>query len=134
MGKRSFLSKKLHSKIYKSYLYNYDEFQNFILKNKDNFNLIINSFYPSAKISKIGSFNEFYDQSIGKLSNLLDQIDSKKINKIIYTSSASIYGSINDLHYEKDNNNRILYSSAKLLNEALLNNFCQKKKNTTCYC
>ena len=51
----------------------------------------------------------------------------KKIKKIIYTSSASVYGSVNELHYSSDNNNKTLYSSAKLLNEALLNNFCQKK-------
>ena len=127
LGKRSYLSNKLKSKIYKSNIYNISDFENFIFENNSNFNLIINSFYPSTKISKIKSFGEFYEQSIGKLSNLLDKIDSKKINKIIYTSSASVYGSVNELHYSSDNNNKTLYSSAKLLNEALLNNFCQKK-------
>ena len=78
LGKRSYLSNKLKSKIYKSNIYNFSDFENFILKNKSNFNLIINSFYPSTKISKIKSFKEFYTQSIGKLSNLLDKIDSKK--------------------------------------------------------
>jgi UDP-glucose 4-epimerase len=127
LGKRSYLSNKLQSKIHKSRIYNFTDFENFIFKDKSNFNLIINSFYPSKKISKIKSFKEFYTQSIGKLSNLLDTIDSKKINKIIYTSSASVYGSVNELYYSSDNNNRTLYSSAKLLNEALLNNFCQKR-------
>ena len=127
LGKRSYLSNKLKSKIYKSYVYNFSDFENFIFKNKYNYNLIINSFYPSTKISKIKSFEKFYEQSIGRLSGLLDMINSKKINKIIYTSSASVYGSINELYYSSDNNNRTLYSSAKLLNEALLNNFCQKR-------
>ena len=127
LGKRSFLSKKLAGKLQTSILLNYSDFEKFISKNKNNFNLIINSFYPSSKISKIDSFNEFYEQSIGSLSYILDKVNPKTINKIIYSSSASIYGSINDLHYEKDSNNRTLYSSAKLLNEALLNNFCQKK-------
>ena len=127
LGKRSFLSKKLAGKLQTSILLNYSDFEKFISKNKNNFNLIINSFYPSSKISKIDSFNEFYEQSIGRLSYILDKVNPKTINKIIYSSSASIYGSINDLHYEKDSNNRTLYSSAKLLNEALLNNFCQKK-------
>ena len=127
LGKRSFLSKKLAGKLQTSILLNYSDFEKFISKNKNNFNLIINSFYPSSKISKIDSFNEFYEQSIGRLSYILDKVNPKRINKIIYSSSASIYGSINDLHYENDNNNRTLYSSAKLLNEALLNNFCQKK-------
>ena len=51
----------------------------------------------------------------------------KNINKIIYTSSASIYGSINEAKF-KDDNNRYLYSSTKLLSEVLMSNFCQKKK------
>lgn len=127
LGKRSYLSNKLQSKIHKSRIYNFTDFENFIFKDKSNFNLIINSFYPSKKISKIKSFKEFYTQSIGNLSNLLDTINSKKINKIIYTSSASVYGSVNEPYYSSDNNNRTLYSSAKLLNEALLNNFCQKR-------
>jgi len=127
LGKRSFLSKKLNSRIRSSEVFNYIEFKNFITKNKDKFNLIINSFYPSAKISKIDSYNDFYNQSVGNLSLILDKVNPKNINKIIYTSSASIYGSINELHYKNDNYNRVIYSSAKLLNEALLNNFCQKK-------
>lgn len=127
LGKRSFLSQRLNSQLSSSIVYSYKEFNNFVSQNKVKFNLIINSFYPSAKISKIESYKEFYEQSIGNLSSILDKINPKKINKIIYTSSASIYGSINETNYKNDNNNRIIYSSAKLLNEALLNNYCQKK-------
>ena len=127
LGKRSFLSQRLNSQLSSSIVYSYKEFNNFVSQNKAKFNLIINSFYPSAKISKIESYKEFYEQSIGNLSSILDKINPKKINKIIYTSSASIYGSINETNYKNDNNNRIIYSSAKLLNEALLNNYCQKK-------
>ena len=128
LGKRSFLSKRLGKKINSSFVFNYEEFKNFNFNNKEKFNLIINSFYPASKLSKITSYNDFYNQSIGNISEVLDQIEPKKINKIIYTSSASIYGSINEKQYENDNNNRSLYSSTKLLNEILLNNFCKKRK------
>ena len=128
LGKRSFLSRRLSKKINSSFVFNYEEFKNFTFNNKEKFNLIINSFYPSSKIDKITSYKDFYNQSIGSISEILDQIEPKKINKVIYTSSASIYGSINEKHYENDNNNRSLYSSAKLLNEILLNNFCKKRK------
>ena len=74
----------------------------------------------------ISSYDEFYKQSVGGISKILDKVYSKKINKIIYTSSASIYGSINEKQ-NKNDNNRSLYSSTKLLNEVLLNNFCKKK-------
>ena len=128
LGKRSFLSRRLDLKISSSVVFNYNEFKSFILNNKEKFNLIINSFYPSSKLDKIKSYNDFYNQSIGNISEVLDKIDPKKINKVIYTSSASIYGSISERQYENDNNNRSLYSSTKLLNEILLNNFCKKKK------
>ena len=127
LGKRSFLSQELKFKISSSKVINYEEFNKFIHTNKKKFNLIINSFYPSSKLNNIKSYNDFYTSSIGKISKILDKIDSKRINKIIYTSSAAIYGSIQDKE-NKDDNNRLLYSSTKLLNEILLNNFCKKKK------
>ena len=46
-------------------------------------------------------------------------IKSKKINKIIYTSSSSVYGSVNDNLDQRDNRNRYLYSYAKLYCENL---------------
>ena len=55
---------------------------------------------------------------------------NKKINKVIYNSSASIYGiqtnNLNDL------SNRKFSSSFKFLNENLINNFCTRKKINFC--
>ncbi len=127
LGKRSFLSERLKNKINSSKVVNFVEFEKYISFNKKKFNLIINSFYPSSKLNNIYSYGDFYNRSIGKLTNVLDNIKSKNINKIIYTSSASIYGSINEAKF-KDDNNRYLYSSTKLLSEVLMKNFCQKKK------
>ena len=125
LGKRSFLSERLKNKINSSKVVNFVEFEKYISFNKKKFNLIINSFYPSSKLNNIYSYGDFYNRSIGKLTNVLDNIKSKNINKIIYTSSASIYGSINEAKF-KDDNNRYLYSSTKLLSEVLMKNFCQK--------
>ena len=109
-------------------MYNFEEFKDFNVHNSEKFNLIINSFYPTSKLSKINSFRDYFNQSIVNLSDILDCINKKKLNKIIYTSSASVYGSIIDNRYIKDDNNRILYASTKLLCETLLNNFCNKNK------
>ena len=48
------------------------------------------------------------------------------INKIIYTSSAAVYNSINDSIDKIDTFNRKLYSSTKINAENLFNNFCNK--------
>ena len=127
LGKRSFLSERLKNKLNSSIVLNFAEFEKFIFLNKKKFNLIINSFYPSSKLNNLYSYSDFFSKSIGKLCKVLDKIDPKNINKIIYTSSASIYGSINEAKF-KDDNNRYLYSSTKLLSEVLMSNFCQKKR------
>ncbi len=126
LGKRSYLSNKLKLKIPSSTVYNVGDFKNFHLKNKKKFNLIINIFYPTSQLSEIKNYQNFFELSIKNLSLILDQMDHKYINKIIYTSSSSVYGSINENHYSDDANNRQLYSSAKLLNEVVLNNYCKK--------
>ena len=126
LGKRSYLSNKLRLNIPSTTLYNVNEFKGFCLNNKQKFNLIINIFYPSSKLSEIKNYHNFFDLSVNNLSSILDKINYKHINKIIYTSSSSVYGSINDHNYLNDINNRQLYSSTKLLNEITLNNYCQK--------
>ena len=126
LGKRSYLSNKLGLNIPSSTLYNVNEFKEFCISNKKRFNLIINIFYPSSQLSEINNYHNFFDLSVNNLSSVLDKINHKHINKIIYTSSSSVYGSINDHNYLNDINNRQLYSSTKLLNEITLNNYCQK--------
>ena len=126
LGKRSYLSNKLGLNISSSTLYNVNEFKEFCISNKKRFNLIINIFYPSSQLSEIKNYHNFFDLSVNNLSSVLDKINNKHINKIIYTSSSSVYGSINDHNYLNDINNRQLYSSTKLLNEITLNNYCQK--------
>ena len=128
LGKRSYLSNKLKQKIISSHSCNTIEFEDFFSKNKNKFNLIINLFYPSSKISDMDSYENFFNISIKNLSSILDKINPRYINKIIYTSSASIYGSVNEYSFLEDPNNRLLYSSTKMLNEILLNNYCQKNK------
>ena len=51
-----------------------------------------------------------------------------KINKLIYTSSSAIYGSINSKTPTKNDFNRNLYASTKLACESLVTNFCLKNK------
>ena len=125
LGKRSYLSLELKKRIKNSYLINHKQLH--LLKNLKKFNLIINSFYPSSQLDKISSYEKFFQMSILNLSSILDDLPQKKINKIIYSSSASIYNSLNDnIHLDKKN--RLLYANTKIAAESLIKNYCSKYK------
>ncbi len=106
---------------------------NFIkLKNnyKKKTNYIFNNFYPSFKLNSLNSkdFQSFVDQSILSLINILTNLPTKNINKIIYTSSASVYNLTDGLtDSENDTYNRKLYASFKYSAEKVVQNFCQSK-------
>ena len=57
---------------------------------------------------------------------MFSKLDVTKINKIIYSSSSSVYNSIRKDYQLKDTNNRSLYSSTKIACENLIYNFASK--------
>lgn len=131
IGKRSFLSKKLSKKIKDSKIISTNDFLKFNSKKISNlvkdkkYNIIINSFFPSQKIPSIDNYSEFVLRSLIPLSKILDNIAFKKINKIIYSSSSSIYFQ----SYEFRNNKKHdLYSLAKILSENILKTYSKKNK------
>ncbi len=101
------------------------------LKKNEKINLIFNNFYPSKKIKSLteSDYINFTNLSLISTIKVLNSFN-KKINKVIYNSSASIYGiqtnNLNDL------SNRKFSSSFKFLNENLINNFCTRKKINFC--
>lgn len=93
------------------------------------FNLIFNNFYPSKFLSKLDSnYGDFYYRSLIINTNILKNINFKKINKIIYTSSSAVYGSSNEDYILNENINKKIYSSVKVANENLFISFCIKNK------
>ena len=109
-----YLSNNLKNKIFNSKIYDTEDFKKNlkeINKNNKKFNLIINTFYSSRKLNNIQSYKNFIKKSILDLAEFLDKISPKKINKIIYTSSASVYASVNSKININDRNNRYIYSS-----------------------
>ena len=111
LGKNSYLSNNLKKSITNSYVYSITDKKLSDL-NFTNCNIIINSFYSSLKLEKIDSYEDFLKRSLYDLSIFLDKIKGVKIRKIIYSSSSSIYNSINDYDF-KDERNRKMYSSTK---------------------
>ena len=133
LGKESVITKALEKKINDCDVFSTRKIDNiaFIL-NKihkyKKFNIVFNNFYPTLKISSINedTYEKFYDQSINFNSRFLSLINKKKINKIIYQSSSSVYNSISHNFTSVDGLNRKLLASTKISNESLIHNFCSK--------
>jgi len=122
------LSNELNKKIIGSKIYTAKNFIKKIssINNNKKINLIINSFYSAVKLKKINSYETFVNKSIFEIAKILDLLNPKIINKIIYTSSSSVYG-LKDIKINlKDNNNRNIYAAFKLSTEFLIKNFCEK--------
>ena len=125
IGERSALSQNLKKKLKNSKIISSNNFLNLKIKSKSN--IIINSFYPSKQISKLEDYNEFLNQSLSILAEGLMRLNKKLINKIIYTSSSSIYG-LNTQFKHADYGNRKIYAASKLLAENIVTNFSTKNK------
>lgn len=131
-GKRSNLSVALHEQLENSTLVSSKEHfdHTFDLKsfqNVENLQIIINSFYPSTMLNNLTNPKKYITDSIYLLASILEDIknlEMTNITKIIYTSSASVYGN-NPQCIESDTPApQNLYGSIKLSSEKLLEAFC----------
>jgi len=130
-GKRSNLTNSIIKKIYNyevisSSNINYEKLNS--IKKK---NYIFNNFYPSHKLNslKLNQYKKFLELSVIKLVEILSNLEINNINKLIYTSSSSVYGIEEDLkNFAKDKYNRKIYSSLKYSSEKIFENFCRKNK------
>ncbi len=130
IGKNSNLSKKLYSRIKNSTLVSSRD----ILSSDDIFgnyegteiSIIFNNFQPAIKLNNIENTTDYLMNSIFSTSKILDFCKKKsiKINKLIYTSSSSVYGN-NILCSESDELKPLnLHASLKVANEKLIEKFC----------
>ena len=122
------LSNELNKKIIGSKIYTAKNFLKKInsINNNKKINLIINSFYSAVKLQKINSYETFVNKSIFEIAKILDLLNPKIIDKIIYTSSSSVYG-LKDIKINlKDNSYRNIYAAFKFSTEFLIKNFCEK--------
>ena len=136
IGKESLLTKNLKLKIKHSIVFSSRSVTeiykiiDFINNSKKKINLIMNNFYPSAKINQLNNtdYTKFYEQSIVSNAKIFSAVDPKKINRIVYSSSSAVYNSIRKDYQFIDTNNKSLYSSTKIAAENLIYNFCSKNK------
>ena len=132
-GLRSNLSDKLKKNINNSELISIDTSlnnKNYLKQFKfcENLNIIINSFYPASKLNNFSEPVEYIQSSILALASILNQIKvlPLSVGKILYTSSASVYG-VNNFCHENDVLMPLnLHSSLKISAEKLIEGFCNE--------
>ena len=132
-GSRSNLSYQLKKHIKNSELISSD----MVLNNKNHLekfksckkiDIIINSFYPASKLTNYSEPEIYIQSSILTLAIVLDHIKRFQLNigKLLYSSSASVYG-VNSLCNESDVLMPLsLYSSLKITSEKLIEGFCNE--------
>ena len=132
IGKKSVLSDALKKDIKKTTILSANSTEIFknlkFFKNKK-INLIFNNFYPANKLNTLNKNNyETLNNLALKLTgNILNFFKISQIQKIIYTSSSSVYSIPNNIiNLDHDKINRNLQASYKLSAETLINNFCKK--------
>jgi len=104
---------------------------NVLSKYKDQeINLIFNNFQPAIKLNEMVNAEEYTMNCIGVTSKILNYCltGNIKMNKIIYSSTAAVYGD-NKCSVETDElKPSSLYASLKVSNEKLIEKFCLDNK------
>ena len=95
IGKRSVLTNSLakHLNNFEIISQNDKDLERLQKFRSEKINIIFNNFFPSSKLNNLNSndFDKFSKYSIFNLSKILSGLNKKKICKIIYTSSSSVY-------------------------------------------
>ncbi len=128
IGKESNLSKHIHTKLENSVLISAREIKANIniLREYQNekINIIFNNFQSSTQLNNLQNSSEYISNAILVTSQVLDYFKGCKLQKIIYTSSSSVYGN-NILCSEEDEVKPLnLHSSLKIANEKLIEKYC----------
>ena len=129
-GKNSNLSQKLSYVIENNLLIGIrgvDDFSSILNKNKyKKINIIFNNFQSSTNLNNLSNPEEYVNNSIGTTAKVLSYLKKENIpvNKIVYTSSSSVYGN-NIFCSETDELKPLnLHASLKIANEKLIEKFC----------
>lgn len=116
LGKKSNLTNKIKIYFKDTICLSFQDINNNIFKEPNQkYNLIINSSFSASKINKISNYEVFFQRTIHQIIKFLATVDLYKINKIIFTSSASVYG-LTKPNYD----NKSIYSLSKLIVENFL--------------
>jgi len=134
IGKSSNLSSHLEQKLDKTILISSqsiaDSLSKIDFKIYSSINIIFNQFQVSTKLVTLDEPTTYISRSIDSTAIVLEYIQKNNItiNKIIYTSSSSVYGNNIACDELQDTNPLSLHSSLKYANEKLIELFCSTYK------
>lgn len=90
-------------------------------------NIIFNNFQPAIQLNNLDSAYDYVSNSILITAKILDYFTGSDINKIVYTSSSSVYGN-NIFCSESDEVKPMnLHASLKVANEKLIDKYCSDR-------
>ncbi|EDZ62824.1 NAD-dependent epimerase/dehydratase [Sulfurimonas gotlandica GD1] len=129
IGKNSNLSTHLKNTIENTFLVsssNIQALKAIDVKDYKKINIIFNQFQISTKLYELESPIDYINRSIVTTAEVLEYIKSNsiQINKIIYTSSSSVYGNNISCSESNETHPLSLHSSLKVANERLIEKFC----------
>lgn len=130
IGKNSNLSKHLEKNLHNTLLIsslNLETFNDISFKDYEKINIIFNQFQIATKLYILDNPLEYINRSITTTATILEYIKLKAIaiNKIIYTSSSSVYGNNTSCSEGDDTHPLSLHASLKAANEKLIETFSQ---------
>lgn len=91
----------------------------------DDYRVVINSFQPSARLRDLSDPVSFVELSLGVTAQVLQAVVGTRCVRLVYTSSASVYG--NNVSCAEDDPCLAgdLHSALKVANENLIRGFCK---------
>lgn len=89
------------------------------------YQVVINSFQPSARLRDLSDPVRYVDLSLGVTARVLQALVGTRCLKVVYTSSASVYGNNVSCSESDPSQAGDLHSGLKVANEHLVRGFCQ---------
>lgn len=126
IGRRSNLSAALHASIPDSERIASADVRSGIVLPDEPFSVVINAFQPATQLRELSEPHEYVERGIGVTARLLGRLVGSAVQRVVYTSSASVYG--DNIYCSEDDpaHPSSLHASLKLANEHLVRNVCRE--------
>ena len=89
--------------------------------------MIVNAFQPAARLGDFSEPVEYVERSLLVIARLLEGLENYNISKIIYTSSASVYGNSSDCCESDRLSADGLHAGLKVAAESLIRAVCEAR-------
>ena len=125
IGRRSNLSAALNAAIPESERVSSADVLAGLTLPSEPFAVVINAFQPATQLRNLEEPARYIERGIGVTAQLLQTLAGSAVERVVYTSSASVYG--DNIYCSEDDPARPadLHASLKLANEHLVRNACR---------